>query len=108
MSEHRTPGETTNLTGHDVLDDHHQKVGTVSDVLYDERGDPRWAIVDPGPMRAEKYVPVEGAYVTEGGELVDPLRQGPGEGRTEGQPRSRARLRHRVRSWRRTTSSGAR
>ena len=47
-AERESPGESTNLTGHDVLDDHHQKVGTVSDVLYDERGDPRWAVVDPG------------------------------------------------------------
>ena len=32
----------------------------------------RWAVVDPGPMRAEKFVPVEGAYVTEGGDMVIP------------------------------------
>ena len=36
--EHRD--EPTNLTGHAVLDDHHNKVGTISDVLYDERGRP--------------------------------------------------------------------
>ena len=65
-------GESTNLTGHAVLDDHHQKVGTVSDVLYDERGSARWAVIDPGPLRSEKYVPVEGAYVTEGGDMVIP------------------------------------
>ena len=41
------PAESTNLTGHAVLDDHHNKVGTVSDVLYDDRGEPRWAVVDP-------------------------------------------------------------
>jgi hypothetical protein len=64
--------EPTNLTGHDVLDDHHNKVGTVSDVLYNDRGEPRWAVVDPGVMRAEKFVPVEGAYLTEGGEMVIP------------------------------------
>ena len=81
-----TPGESTNLTGHDVLDDHHQKVGTVSDVLYDERGDPRWAIVDPGPMRAEKYVPVEGAYVTEGGEMVIPYGKDQVKHGTQGRP----------------------
>ena len=45
-AEHRD--EPTNLTGHAVLDDHHNKVGTVSDVLYDERGSARWAVVDPG------------------------------------------------------------
>ena len=58
------PARSTNLTGHEVLDDHHQKVGTVSDVIYDDEGQPRWAVVDPGPLRAEKYVPVAGSYVT--------------------------------------------
>jgi hypothetical protein len=65
-------GEPTNLTGHTVLDDHHNKVGTVSDVLYGESGDARWAIVDPGPLRPKKFVPVEGSYVTESGEMVLP------------------------------------
>jgi hypothetical protein len=60
------------LTGHPVLDDHHQKVGTVSDVLYDERGEPRWAVVNPGPLRAEHYVPVEGSYMTNEGAVVIP------------------------------------
>ncbi len=60
------------LTGHVVLDDQHQKVGTVSDVLYDERGAAHWAVVDPGPMRAEKFVPVEGAVVTDDGQVVVP------------------------------------
>jgi len=65
-------GGSTNLTGHAVLDDQHSKVGTVSDVLYDETGSPRWAVVDPGPMRREKFVPVEGSYVTESGDMVIP------------------------------------
>ena len=47
-AQHRQ-GEPTNLTGHAVLDDHHQKIGTVSDVLYDDSGEARWAVVDPGP-----------------------------------------------------------
>jgi hypothetical protein len=77
MSTDPTPGtadrgEPTILTGHTVLDDHHQKVGTVKDVLYDDRGDARWAVVDPGPLRSEKYVPVEGAYVTDTGDMVIP------------------------------------
>jgi hypothetical protein len=66
---HDTP---TNLTGHVVVDDHHEKVGTVSDVLYDDGGEPRWAVVDPGVMRPEKFVPVEGSYVTDDGEMVIP------------------------------------
>src|SRR5215212_336846 len=63
---------SSNLTGHAVLDDHHMKVGTVSDVVYDDAGTPRWAVVDPGPLRSEKFVPVDGAYMTETGELVIP------------------------------------
>ena len=79
-------GEPTNLTGHAVLDDHHQKIGTVSDVLYDDSGEARWAVVDPGPLRSEKFVPVEGAYVTEGGDMVIPyakeqVKQAPKAGR---------------------------
>ena len=65
-------GAGSNLTGHAVLDDQHSKVGTVSDVLYDDAGSPRWAVVDPGVMRKEKLVPVEGSYLTETGEMVIP------------------------------------
>jgi hypothetical protein len=74
MSSYRDDmGSTsTNLTGHAVLDDHHTKLGTVSDVVYDEAGAPRWAVVNPGPLRSEKFVPVEGAYMTESGDLVIP------------------------------------
>jgi len=64
--------QAANLTGHPVLDDQHEKVGTVKDVVYDESGTPRWAVVDPGPLRSEKFVPVEGSYMTESGELVIP------------------------------------
>ena len=87
-SRRRHSRESVTLTGHDVLDDQHHKVGTVSDVLYDETGSARWAIVDPGPLRAEKFVPVEGSYMTEAGEIVIPYAQGPGQERAEGQPRT--------------------
>jgi PRC-barrel domain len=60
------------LTGHVVVDDHHQKIGTVSDVIYDDRGEPRWAVVDPGPLRPEKFVPVVGSHMTEDGDVVIP------------------------------------
>jgi len=70
--DHSARREPMSLTGHVVVDDHHQKIGTVSDVIYDDRGDARWAVVDPGPLRSEKFVPVDGSYVTEGGEVVIP------------------------------------
>jgi len=41
-------------------------------VLEDDRGEARWAVVDPGPLRAEELVPVDGSYVTEGGEVAIP------------------------------------
>jgi PRC-barrel domain len=71
----RSHDATSNLAGHLVVDDHHEKVGTVSDVLYDDDGEPRWAVVDPGVMRSEKFVPVEGSYVTDDGEVVIPYRK---------------------------------
>lgn len=64
--------EATHLTGHDVLDDQHEKVGTVSDVIYDHEGKPRWAVVDLGKLRPEKWVPVAGLELTDGGDVVVP------------------------------------
>ena len=71
-SDFPTQSELRSLTGHEVVDEHHHKVGTVSDVIYDDDGEARWAVVDPGPLRSEKYVPVEGSYMTEDGEVVIP------------------------------------
>jgi uncharacterized protein YrrD len=68
----RYPSLGAELTGHPVFDQHHDKVGRVSDVVYDEMGEPKWAIVDPGPLRSEKFVPVEGAYTTNDGDVVVP------------------------------------
>jgi hypothetical protein len=65
-------GSSPNLTGHAVLDDRHEKVGTVRDVLYDDAGTAKWAVVDPGPLRSSKFVPIEGSYMAESGELVIP------------------------------------
>lgn len=67
-----TPGAAGEaiLSGHEAFDEHHEKVGTVTDVLYDEHGRPRWAVVDPGILHRERYVPVEGAFVTTSGEVV--------------------------------------
>jgi PRC-barrel domain len=65
-------GGAPNLTGSAVLDDHHEKVGTVRDVVYDDDGEPRWAVVDPGPLRSAHFVPIEGSYMTASGEMVLP------------------------------------
>ena len=62
----------TVLAGHEAFDDQHQKIGTVTDVIYDENGQPRWAVVDPGLLHRERYVPVEGSFMTESGQVVVP------------------------------------
>jgi PRC-barrel domain len=76
MDEQPTAAETghqgSSLRGHVMIDDRQQKLGTVTDVLYDETGDARWAVVDPGMMRSEHFVPVEGSYVADDGTVVVP------------------------------------
>ena len=57
------------------------RVTTAADIRED-----RWAVVDPGPLRSEMFVPVEGAYVTEGGDMFIPyameqVKQAPKAGR---------------------------
>ena len=66
-------------TGHHVLDEHGDDIGRVVDVIYtdpDHTDDgsmiPHWLVVDPGPLRAAHYVPIEGSYVTEAGAVVVP------------------------------------
>ncbi len=61
-----------NLTGHPVMDDHHHKIGTVSDVLFDDDGTAAWAVVDPGPLRAEHAVPLDGSYLSADGDVMIP------------------------------------
>lgn len=63
-------------TGHEVLDEHNQHVGKVTDVIYDEPAaegvEPTWLVVDPGLLRAAHYVPVAGSYRTQDGAIVVP------------------------------------
>lgn len=74
------PGETRpTYTGHDVVDEHGNGVGRVVDVIYTDpaRSDdgsmvPNWLVVDPGPLRAAHYVPINGSYVTGTGQVVVP------------------------------------
>ena len=63
------------LTDRKVIDDHFETVGTVTDVLYDseEAMEPRWAIVRTGVFKGERPTPLDGAYVTDGGDLVVPF-----------------------------------
>lgn len=77
MSGH---GETRpTYTGHHVLDEHGDDIGRVVDVIYtdpdvtdDGSMTPNWLVVDPGPLRAAHYVPIEGSYITDSGAVVVP------------------------------------
>lgn len=62
--------EALNVTGHEARDEHGVKLGTVTDVLFDTEGTPRWAVVDPGLLHRPHYAPLEGAYQTEEGNVV--------------------------------------
>jgi sporulation protein YlmC with PRC-barrel domain len=65
-------GRPMTLTGRTVLDSRAEKVGKVTDVLFDE-GHPDWAVVKTGPLSGEHFVPLEYTYVDEDGRLVVPL-----------------------------------
>jgi hypothetical protein len=66
--------ESTALTGHNVVDMHNESVGTVTDVLYDDRAaTPMWAVVRTGRLSGEHFVPLEEAYLDVEGRLVVPF-----------------------------------
>ncbi|HWM22434.1 MAG TPA: PRC-barrel domain-containing protein [Ilumatobacteraceae bacterium] len=59
--------------GHRVVDDHHRPIGKVTDVIYDETGIPKWAVVSPGVFRAEHFLPLDNTYLSLEGNLVVPF-----------------------------------
>jgi len=66
-----TPGENLSYMGLAVQDEHGEAIGSVSDVLYDEATQqPQWLVVKAGKLRAEHFVPTDGSYTTEEGNLV--------------------------------------
>jgi hypothetical protein len=61
------------LAGHDVFDSHLHRVGTVTDVLFDElEQEPRWAVVKTGVVSGEHFVPLARSYLDQDGRLVVP------------------------------------
>lgn len=68
------PAEPTPaLTDHEVVDEHNIHVGTVTDVIFDDRSfQPRWATVRTGFLRGEHLAPLVGSYLSEDGRLVLP------------------------------------
>jgi hypothetical protein len=63
---------TMGLTDREVVDDHLQRIGKVTDVIYDPSivGRARWATVKTGALGGEHVAPLAGAYRSEDGRLV--------------------------------------
>ena len=59
--------------GHRVVDDHHRPIGKITDVILDETGTPKWAVVSPGVFRAEHFLPLDNTYLSLEGNLVVPF-----------------------------------
>jgi hypothetical protein len=63
-----------NYSGRRMLDKRTEMIGKITDVLYDGNDlKPSWLIVDTGLLRSEHYVPADGAYETQGGDVVVPF-----------------------------------
>lgn len=76
MNLHDTSGHETNLVDREIVDTEGRKLGKVTDVIYDSQSlsrTPRWAIVNPGLLKAAHLVPVHNAYRDAGGRLVVPV-----------------------------------
>lgn len=78
---HPGHGAEPAYTGHDVVDERQNKIGTIIDVVYDDATDPAragaadeptWLVVDPGLLQAAHYVPVAGSYRSDDGVVVVP------------------------------------
>ena len=66
--------KVTAFRGSKLLDERGTALGAISDVLYEESSDePTWLVVKPGLLRAEHYVPAQGAYQTDDDQVVVPF-----------------------------------
>ena len=66
-----TPGEPISYMGLTARDEHGETIGSITDVVYDDAtNQPEWLVVNTGTLRADRFVPVNGAYTTEDGNLV--------------------------------------
>ena len=64
----------TSYIDHEVINEHQETIGTVTDVLYDDTdNEPKWLVVKPGVLQAERYVPIERSYETDDGNIVVPF-----------------------------------
>jgi sporulation protein YlmC with PRC-barrel domain len=62
------------VLGHDVVTANGEVIGTVNDVLMDEKADvdTAWAVVSTGRLRADRFVPLSESYRGADGSLVVP------------------------------------
>jgi hypothetical protein len=66
-----TNPEPLAYTGHDAVDNHQSKIGTITDVIFDPAtAAPRWAIVRPGIFAREHIAPIDGSYMADDGRVV--------------------------------------
>lgn len=66
--------EHTHYIDHEVVNEDLETIGTVTDVLYDDGADePKWLVVKPGVLQAERYVPIERSYESDDGHIVVPF-----------------------------------
>lgn len=65
--------ERKNYIKREVINEDLETVGTVTDVIYGDEEEPTWLVVKPGPLQAERYVPIEGSYVADDGNVVVPF-----------------------------------
>jgi len=77
---HRTTAQPTTgdrdpgLAGSQVLDPRGQKIGRITDVVFEgSHAWPTWLVVKTGWFRAEHFVPVRGSYRTESSRVVVPF-----------------------------------
>jgi sporulation protein YlmC with PRC-barrel domain len=67
---------TADLLDRTVINERGEKLGKVTDVLFDDRGDPRWAVVSAGLLASAHYVPLARAFTTPDGRVVVPYDKG--------------------------------
>ncbi len=66
--------ETDEFRGHKVINEKGEKIGTVTDVIYDPMTNrPQWVVVDTGLLHADHYMPIEGTYRSVEGNVVGPF-----------------------------------
>jgi len=66
--------ESEEFRGHRVINEKGEKIGTVTDVIYDPMTNrPSWIVVDTGPLQSDHYMPLTGTYRSVEGNVVGPF-----------------------------------